>query len=255
MAKLMAVLAASLLLGRAADDDLDKAAAKAAEMGNYTATITTKMEGGGGGGGGGDARAPQPVEMNVKADAPVHLKSGEIEAYRKGDAMAVKSGETWKRLEAPQRGQGGGGERPDRATMAAQRLRSVRAPHEVLKELKSAAFKEVKKEDGDGGRIFSGDLTDEALKALRPAGRRGGQGGGGADRPAPKSTGTAKIWVNGDGAVTKYEIHTETTSKNRDDEDVTLKFTSTVEIKDVGTTKYDVPEDASKVFAPKSSEK
>ena len=253
MAKVMLAVAAAIAFGRAADDDLDKAAAKAAEMGNYSCTITTKMEGGGGGGGGGGGQGgAQPVEMNIKADAPIHLKSGEIEAYRKGDVLAAKEGETWKRVERPERGQGGG-ERPDRKAMAVQRLRGVRAPHEVLKELKSSAFKEVKREDTEGSRVFSGDLTEEALKALRPAGRRGG--GGGGDRPQPKSTGTAKIWVNGDGAVTKFEVHVESTFKNRDDEDVTTKFTQTVEIKDIGSTKYDVPEEAAKIFEPKTSEK
>jgi len=254
MAKMMLAVAAALVLGRAADEDLDKAAAKAAEMANYSCTITVKMEGGGGGGGGGQGGA-QPVEMNIKADAPIHLKSGEIEAYRKGEVLAAKEGETWKRVERPERGQGGGGEGRDRKAMALQRLRGARAPHEVLKELKSAAFKEVKREDTEGSRVFSGDLTDEALKALRPAGRRGGGGGGGGDRPQPKSTGTAKIWVNSDGVVTKYEVHIETTSKNREDEDVTTKFTSTVELKDVGTTKYDVPEEAAKLFEAKTGEK
>src|SRR5687767_9561455 len=104
MAKLMLVVAGLLVAARMPDEGLDKAAAKAAEMGNYTCTITTKMEGGGGGGGGGgDGRAPQPVEMHVQADTPIHLKSGDVEAYRKGDAMAVKSGDTWKRVDPPQR--------------------------------------------------------------------------------------------------------------------------------------------------------
>lgn len=250
MAKLMVVAALALMAGRAADEDLDKAAAKAAEMGNYSCTVTTKMEGGRGGGG-GEGGGPQPVEMRVKADAPLHLKSGEIEAYRKGEIVAVKEGDTWKRLERPERP--AEGEKPDRRAMAAQRLRGVRAPHEVLKDLKSSAFKEVKREDTEGSKVFSGELTEEALKALRPAGRRGG--GGGGDRPAPKSTGKARIWVNGDGAVTKYEINIESTSKNPEGEERTTKFTSTVEIKDVGTTKYDVPEDAAKVFEPKKSEK
>ena len=252
MAKLIVVAALALLAGRAADEDLDKAAAKAAEMGNYTATVNTKVEGmgGGGGGGGGEGRAPQPVEIQVKSDAPVHLKSGDVEAYRKGDVLAVKSGDTWKRAERPQRGEGGG----DRNAAAAFRLRGVRAPHEILKELKSSAFKEVKREDAEGSKVYSGDLTEEALKALRPQNRRGGGGGGGGDRPAPKSTGKAKIWVNGDGVVTKYEVYVESTFE-REGEEMTTKFTSTVEIKDVGSTKYDVPEAAAKVFEAKKSEK
>ena len=260
MAKVMLAVAAMFALGRAADEDLDKAAAKAAEMGNYSCTATVKMEGGfggGGGGGGGDRGAMPPVEMRVKADAPTHLKSGDVEVYRKGDVLAVKDGDAWKRLDPPERGQGGGGrgERPDRRLMAAQMLRNVKAPHEILKDLKSGSFKEVKREDAEKGRCYSGDLTAEAVKSFAQRPRRGGGGGGGNDRPEPVSTGTAKVWINGDGTVTKYEIHIETKMKNRNDEDVTAKRTTTVEIRDVGSTKYDVPEGAAKVFEAKKSEK
>src|SRR6185295_16650530 len=161
MAKLMVVAALALAFAPAADEDLDKAAAKAAEMGNYSCTITVKMEGGGGGGGGG-GEGIQPVEMQVRSDAPWHVKTGELEAFKKGEVVAVKDGETWKKLERPQRP--AEGERPDRKAMAAQALRGIRAPHEILKDLKSASFKEVKKEDGEGGRVFSGELTAEGLK-------------------------------------------------------------------------------------------
>ena len=255
MTKLMVAAALALALGRAADEDLDKVAAKAAEMGNYSCTVTVKMEGGGGGGGGGGQGGGMPaVEMKVKADSPIHMKAGEIEAYKKGEIVAVKDGETWKRLERPQRP--APGETPDRRRNAAQGFRTMRAPHEILKDLKSSAFKEVKREDGEGGRVFSGDLSDEGLKPFSMQGRRGGDGGGqGGDRPAPNSTGTAKIWVNGDGAITKYEVHIETKFKTRDGEERTTKRTVTGEIKDIGTTQYDVPADAAKVFEPKTSEK
>jgi hypothetical protein len=252
MAKLMVAAAALLLAaGRAADEELDKAAAKAGEMGNYTCTISTKVEGGGGGGGGaGGGDAPQPVEMKIQADSPIYLKSGEIEVYRKGEALATKSGDTWKRPERPAQG-----ERPDRATMAAMRLRGVKAPHESLKTLNSSAFKEVKREDADGGKVFSGELTDEALKSFAMGGGRRPGGGGGEDRPAPKSKGTAKIWVNGDGVVTKYETFIEMTRTGRDDQEITTKVTRTVELKDVGSTKYEVPADAAKALEPQRAEK
>jgi len=249
MAKLMVVAALALLAGRAADEDLDKAAAKAAEMGNYSCTVTVKVEGGGGGGGGGDGRGNQSVELQVKADAPWHVKSADAEIYKKGEVAAVKEGDTWKRLERPQRPQEG--EEPDRKAIAAQMLRGVRAPHELLKDLKSSSFKEVKKEDGEGGRVYSGELTAEGVKPFLMGGRRRA----GGDQPAPQATGTAKVWVNGDGVITKYEINIEAKRKNREGDEITTKSTRTVEIKDVGTTKYDVPEAAAKVFEPKKSEK
>ncbi|HEY3226723.1 MAG TPA: hypothetical protein VGK61_07010 [Planctomycetota bacterium] len=248
MAKLMVVAALAMAFAPAADEDLDKAAAKAAEMGNYSCKIATKMEGGGGGG-----ATAAPVELQIKPDAPWHIKSGETEAYRKGEALAVKDKETWKKLERPEGGQGGG--RPDRATMNAFRLRGVRAPHEILKDLKSDQFKEVKREDAEGGRCFSGDLTAEAAKKFGAVGggRRGG--GGGGDRPPEgEYSGRAKVWVNGDGAVTKYEIYTEGKVKVREEER-TIKRTVTVEISDVGSTKYEVPEDAAKALEGKTVEK
>jgi hypothetical protein len=254
MAKLMAVAAVlSLAAGRAADEELDKAAAKAAEMGNYTCTITVKMEGGGGGGG-GEGRGNQAVELKVRPDAPWHVKAGETEIFKKGDVAAIRDGDTWKRMERPQRP--AEGEEPDRKAMAAQMLRGVRAPHELLKDLKSSAFKEVKREDGEGGKVFSGELTAEGVKPFLAGGRRrGGGGGGSGDQPAPQGTGIARIWVNGDGVVTKYEVQIEAKRKNRDGEEITTKSTRTVEIKDVGTTKYEVPEAAAKVFEAKRSEK
>lgn len=251
MAKLMVVVAGVLIAARMPDEDLDKAAAKAGEMGNYSCTIATKMEGGGGGG--GDGRGPQPVELQVKADAPVHLKSGEVEAFRKGEVMAMKTADGWKRFERPQRGEGG--ERPERGARAAMMLRGVKAPHELLKDLKSSSFKEVKREDSDAGRTYSGALTEEGVKPFLMGGGRRPGGGGGDDRPAPKVSGTAKVWVNGDGVVTKYEVYVESTFKGRDDEERTVKRTTTVEIKDVGSTKYDVPEDAAKLFEAKQAEK
>jgi hypothetical protein len=250
--KMLLALGAALAMVGAPDEDLDKAAAKAAAMGNYSCTITVKMEGMGGGGGGGEGRGIQPVELQIKADAPWHVKSGEVEAYKKGETLAVKDGETWKKLERPQRP--ADGERPDRKAMAAQMLRGVRGPHETLKDLNSASFKEVKREDSEGGRCYSGELTAEAVKAIAQRGRRGG-GGGGGDRPQAQSTGTAKLWVNGDGAVTKYEVYIESKMKNRDDEEVTFKRTTTVDIRDIGSTKYDVPEGAAKALEAKAEPK
>jgi len=247
--KMLLALGAALVLAGSPDEDLDKATAKAAEMVNYSCTITTKMEGGGGGGGGGGGRGMPAVELQIKADAPWHVKAGELEVYKKGEALAVKDGETWKKLGRPERP--AEGERPDRRAMAAQMLRGVRGPHETLKEIKSSSFKEVKREDSEGGRCYSGELTEEALKGF--AQRRRGGGGDGGDRPAPKSTGNAKIWVNGDGAVTKYEVYIESTFMGRNDEEVTTKRTTTIEIRDIGSTKYEVPEAAAKALeeAPK----
>ena len=202
------------------EEDLDKAAAKAGTMTNYSCTITLRAEGME-----GEGQAIPPVEIQIKPDAPWHLKSGEVEAYRKGDALVVKEGAAWKRLE-----------RSDGGAKAAQALRMVRGPHEILISLKTSSFKEVKKEDSEGGRCFSGELTPEALGQFA------------VGRIPPKSTGTAKVWVNAEGVVTKYEVALESKMKDRGGQEITVKRTSTVEIRDIGSAKYDVPEEAAKAF-------
>ena len=56
-------------------------------------------------------------------------------------------------------------------------------------------------------------------------------------------SGNVKIWVNGDGAVTRYELNMTVTMKEKD-----ISTTTRVELKDVGTTKYEVPEAVLKLF-------
>ena len=68
--------------------------------------------------------------------------------------------------------------------------------------------------------------------------------GGGATVTNP--TGSAKFWLK-DGVLTKYEFKVKgSVSFNGNDMDVDRD--TTVEIKDVGTTKVDVPDEAKKVL-------
>ncbi|MCI0535250.1 MAG: hypothetical protein L0Z50_08480, partial [Verrucomicrobiales bacterium] len=96
--------------------------------------------------------------------------------------------------------------------------------------------KELKK-DGDA---YSGDLTEEGAKALLSFGGRGG--GGGAN--VSNAKGSAKFWVK-DGVLSKYQYNVKgSVSFGGNDRDVDR--TTTTEIKDVGSTKVEVPEDAKK---------
>src|SRR5262249_23100054 len=91
--------------------------------------------------------------------------------------------------------------------------------------------KEIKK-DGD---TYSGDLTDDGVKQLLTF-RRDGQ--------VTNPKGSVKFWLK-DGKLTKYEFKLKGAvdfGGNTFDND----RTSTVEIKDVGTTKVEVPEEAKK---------
>jgi hypothetical protein len=118
-----------------------------------------------------------------------------------------------------------------RAMMA----RNFRAPAAQATEI-LAGVKDLKKE----GDSFSGDLTEEGAKKLLSF--RGRAGGEGPTVTNPK--GSAKFWVK-DGTLVKYEFHvTGTISFNGNDFDSDRD--TTVEIKDVGATKVEVPEEAKK---------
>ncbi len=97
--------------------------------------------------------------------------------------------------------------------------------------------KNLKAADG----AISGDLSDEAVtQRLSFGGGRGGQ-----TPPAPKNaSGTVKFWVK-DGAIAKYQTHVKGTVAGRNG-DMERDVTTTVEVKDVGSTKVEVPEDAKK---------
>jgi hypothetical protein len=99
----------------------------------------------------------------------------------------------------------------------------------------AAGVKELKK-DGDA---YSGDLTEEAAKTLMRFRR------GGADGPTiSDAKGSAKFWVK-DGVLSKYESKVKG-SMNFNGNDIEVDRTTTVEIKDVGKTKVEVPEGAKK---------
>ena len=95
--------------------------------------------------------------------------------------------------------------------------------------------KDLKKE----GDVYQGELTEEGAKTLLSFRRRGTDGPAVTD---PK--GEAKFWVK-DGILSKYEFKVKGTM-NFNGNDVAVDRTTTVEVKDAGTTKLEVPEEAKK---------
>jgi hypothetical protein len=72
----------------------------------------------------------------------------------------------------------------------------------------------------------------------------GGRGGGGGGAEVSGAKGSVKFWIK-DGVLAKYQTKVQgTVSFNGNDRDVDR--TTTVEIKEVGATKVDVPASASK---------
>jgi hypothetical protein len=159
-----------------------------------------------------------------------------IEAVIKGEKGAAKMEGEWRSLADMAQ------DSDQRAAFTARRLQNYRTPAVEAQEI-AGKMKDLKK-DGDA---YSADLTEEGAKDLLRfrGGRRGGGGGGGAD---PKNAkGSAKFWVK-DGQLAKYEYKVSgTVSFGGEDRDV--ERTTTVEIKNVGETKIEVPEEAKKKIA------
>jgi hypothetical protein len=145
----------------------------------------------------------------------------------KGDKAAAtgQNGE-WQSLSEMEASEGPG-------RFFAGMVRNFKAPAAQAAQLASSA-KDLKK-DGD---VISGELTEEgasALLAWRP--RSGGEG--------PKisgAQGSVKFWLK-DGALTQYEFKVKgTVSFNGNDFE--NDRTTTVVIKDVGTTSLNIPDAA-----------
>ena len=108
-------------------------------------------------------------------------------------------------------------------------LRNFKAPAAQATNL-VASVKELK-QDGDA---YSGDLTEAGAKAQFRFGS------------VTNPKGSVKFWLK-DGLLSKYEYKVQGTVDFNGNE-VDLDRDTTVEIKDVGATKVDVPDGAKKVL-------
>jgi hypothetical protein len=100
---------------------------------------------------------------------------------------------------------------------------------DMLKELKS---------EGDG--VYSGEFTPEGAKEQLAPNRAGGN----AAPTLTDAKGSIKIWVK-DGLLVKVEstMQGKMTVGQRE---IEINRTATTEIKDVGTTKIEIPDEAKK---------
>ncbi len=151
----------------------------------------------------------------------------------KGGKGAVKTQDGWKSLSEAAEGDGGQG---NAGRFFARRLQNFKAPAAQAEDLASKA-KELKKTDDS----YSGELTEEGVKELLSFGARPG----GADAPTVSDAkGSVKFWIK-DGVLSKYEFKVQgKVTFNGNDRDIDR--TSSVEIKDVGSTKVEVPDEAKK---------
>jgi YD repeat-containing protein len=227
------IFSASILF--AADDakvDVKAAAKKIGDKNNYSWTSTTKMEGAGGGGGGrGFGGGPTDGQF---ADGLIYLKStfGDrtMHTAAKGEKVIFKGEDEWEVADDGAQGAG---------AFAARRMRTFKAPAAEVADLADKA-QSLKSADG----VISGDLTEAGAKSFLTFGGRRQN----ADAPGPKNAkGSVKFWVK-DGELTKYEYNVQGKITGREDTEIPINRTTTVEIKDVGKTKLTLPDEAKKKF-------
>jgi hypothetical protein len=223
---LLAGFALSLSAAESAKEAVVGAAKKLDAKPNYSWTTTVVVP--------EDARfKPGPSEGKTEKDGITHVTmsfgDNKMQAVMKGTKAAAltqegdwKSGEELANAEGPGRFLG-------------MMLRNMKTPAQQAEEL--AGFAKELKHEGD---VYSSDLTEEGATTLQRFGRRGGQQG----PSVTDAKGSVKFWVK-DGVLSKYEFKLSGTMKFNDNE-IHNDRTTTVEIKDVGTTKVEIPEDARK---------
>lgn len=200
------------------------AAKKLGEKANYSWTTTVVVPEG--------ARfRPGPTEGKTEKDGftEVSMKFGEntTRTVMKGEKFAISNPDGgWDSAADLENDQGQGRWR-------AMFARNIRTPAAQAAEI--AEFTKDLKKEGD---LYSGSLTEDGVKALLTFRRRAGGEGPSVSNPQ----GAVKFWLK-DGVLTKYEFKVKGTVSFNGNE-MENDRTTTVEIKEVGTTKIDVPEGA-----------
>jgi hypothetical protein len=227
----VAVLAGSLLATQAAPSDEVKAAArKLADQGNYSWRTTVEV--------GDDARwRPGPTEGKTEKGGCMHLTmtrgDNTYEAVMKGAQGAVKTEDGWKSFAEASEGDSG---QRNPGRMIARLMQNFKVPAAQAEDIVTKT-KGITKTDG----AYTGELTEEGAKDLMTFGRRreGGEG-----LSVSNAKGSVKFWLK-DGLLSKYEFKVQG-KMTFNDNDIEIDRTTTVEIKDVGATKLEVPDDAKK---------
>ena len=222
---LAATLAASSALmaaDSAGKDDVNGAIQKLAAADNYSWTTTTEST----------LFKPGPSHGKTEKGGYTYvefsMQDNKLEAVVKGDKSVVKTGDGWQTLEEAAQAQGDGGFNAGR--FMSRRMKDYKLPAAEAQDY-AGKSKEIAKADG----AYAGDLTEEGAKALITAtGRRGGG-------PPPAITNPS---VGLRALVSKEEVN-EVMGILRDKK-VKIDRTTTVEIKDIGTTKIEVPDEAKK---------
>jgi hypothetical protein len=225
----LATLVAGSLLGADSREAVKSATAKLAEQSNYSWKAATQL------GNYSSATEGKSLKSGLIAITAT-MGQTTTEAILQGNKAAVRpDNEGWQSLAELTRA---AGSTPGPRVLMIRRLQTFKAPAEEAADLVSKA-KELKQETD----AYGGELTEAGAKDLLTfGGRRDGK------TTEPRNArGSLKFWVK-DGLLAKYELKLQGTinfsNKERD-----IDRTTTVEIKDVGTTKVEVPDAAKEKLA------
>lgn len=239
------MMAGALLAADSPKDAVTAAAKKLADSANYSWSTTTTNVGGPGGGGRGGGRGGfggGPVEGKAEKDGYTMITrtmgGNSMQALLKGTNGAIKLPDAdWQSFADATKDDGNGGFTPGRF-MVMQMQGAPSPAADVVALL--GQLGDVTMADG----AYSGTLTEEGAKARMAFGPRGGFPGGGNGPEISGAKGSVKFWIT-DGVLTKYELHVEGKIQFGDN-GIDRNSTTTTEIKDIGKTKVEAPDDAKK---------
>jgi len=237
----LAFFAGSLGLAQAdSKEDVMAAAKKLAAAGSYSWTSARKADPNADNNrfGGGTTEGKTQKDGFTMVTMP--RGDNTFVAAIKGDKQAFRGQDGWQAVEAPAEGGGGAG---GRGAFTGRMLRNFKAPAAQLEELLGQCSS-IAMADG----AYTGTLTEEGARSLMTFGRgRGGNQGQGQGPQYSGVKGSVKVWVK-DGVVSKYEYTVQGTV-NFNGNDREINRTTEVVIKDVGSTKIEIPEEAKKLLS------
>ena len=208
--------------------DVKAAAKKLADSANYS--WKSSVEGGFRPGG-----TTGKTEKEGYTVLSITMGDNTFEAVMKGDQAALKLEDGWKSVAEANSGEPG---QPNPGRFVARSVSNFKAPAKQAEELAGRAKDLAKSEDA-----YAGALTEDGAKALMTFGRRGGGNANATPPEISNAKGSVKFWVDKDGVLSKMEFNVQgSMSFNGQDRDINR--TTTVEIKDVGSTKIEVPAEA-----------
>ena len=212
------------------NEEIAQAAKKAAEMESYSFKVDVKA--------GKGKKGPPSYEGKYQKDQPLALKTGTTEGFKKGAVVVAKEGEEYKKVEKPKKG----AKKDASPASLALAFFDVKLPHEIFEGLEKS-FEKIEKaaEKDKDCAVWSGPLTAEGARGIASTGAK-------SEAKANLTyTGTAKVWINAQGFIVRFEASVDVKGDSAKGE-INQKVTKTVEIGDIGSAKVELPEAAKKAL-------